>query len=340
MTSNTNSFVYVGLGTEGGQEGHGLYRRPVGEGAWEMTTKGMSRNPEVRTIAITPNNPSILYAGTQDGLYRSDNCGDSWERLDLPGDPVPIWSVTFHPNNPHIIYAGGEETKLYVSQDGGHSWELIPINTTFPSVTTTPRLLPKRVIGLALDPQRPEEMYAAIEVGGLLRSTDGGSTWESVSEGHYQNDDPVDLHSVHVSSHRPGRVSIISRIGLFRSDDGGDHWSWGRIQRLSPNGTYCRVIREAPNDPSTLYVGAGPEFRGDPGALFRSRDYGETWQKVDVGIPLNSTLFGFAINPRDPDQMYCATRHGQVVGTHNGGQSWQDYSLPQGAQEVNALAVG
>ena len=129
MTSNSNSFVYVGLGTEGGQEGHGLYRRPVGEGDWEMATNGMSPNPEIRTVAITPDNPSILYAGSQDGLYRSDNRGDSWQRVDLPGDPVPIWSVTFHPHNPSIVYAGGEEAKLYVSKDGatdGTSYQSTP----------------------------------------------------------------------------------------------------------------------------------------------------------------------------------------------------------------------
>jgi photosystem II stability/assembly factor-like uncharacterized protein len=238
------------------------------------------------------------------------------------------------------MYAGGEETKLFCSEDGGESWDLIPITVTFPSVTTTPRMLPKRILSLALDPSRPEEMYAAIEVGGLIRSRDGGESWEGVSEGHYLNDDPVDMHGVLVSSAHPRHISAIARAGLFRSADGGDHWSWGGIERLGSKGTYCRVIREAPGDPSTIYVGAGPEFRGKPGALYRSRDFGGTWQKVEMGTTPESTLFGFTINARDPDQMYCATRHGQVLGSHDGGQTWQDFSLPQGIQEVNALACG
>ena len=59
-----------------------------------------------------------------------------------------------------------------------------------------------------------------------------------------------------------------------------------------------------------------------------------------MGLTLNSTLFGFAINAADPSQMYGATRNGQVVGTRDGGQTWEDHSLPQGVSEVNALAIG
>ena len=335
-----NTFVYVGLGSEGGADGHGLYRRAVDGESWELKVEGLPDNPEIRVIAISPNDPSVLFTGAQDGLYRSQDRGDTWEKMDLPGEEAPIWSVAFHPNDPRIVYAGGEEAKLCVSEDGGDSWELMPISATFPSVTTTPQMMPKRVIGISLDPNSPENMYAAVEVGGLLRSTDGGATWEGISEGHYYNDDPVDMHSVLVSSHRPGHLSSISRIGLSRSEDGGDHWSPGRIQMLSQRGTYCRVIREHPQDPNTLYVGAGPEFRGTPGALFRSQDGGDSWNQVNMGMSLNTTIFGFAISSEDPSQMYAATREGQVVGSHDGGQTWQDCSLPEGVSEVNALAIG
>ena len=140
----TNTFVYVGLGTEGGAEGHGLYRRSLDGDAWELKVDGLPANPEIRVIAIAPNDSSVIYAGAQDGLYRSDNRGDSWEKMALPGESVPVWSVAFHPHDPRIVYAGGEEAKLYVSEDAGQSWELMPVNATFPSVTTTPSMLPKR----------------------------------------------------------------------------------------------------------------------------------------------------------------------------------------------------
>ena len=59
-----------------------------------------------------------------------------------------------------------------------------------------------------------------------------------------------------------------------------------------------------------------------------------------MGLTLNCTLFGFAINPGDSSQMYGATRLGQVVGSHDGGKTWQDCSLPEGISEVNTLAIG
>ena len=135
----TNTFVYVGLGSEGGAEGHGLYRRSLEGGDWELRVDGLPANPEIRVIAISPNDSAVVYTGAQDGLYRSGDRGDSWEKMDLPGEPVPIWSVAFHPQDPRFVYAGGEEAKLYVSKDGGQSWELMPISATFPSVTTTPQ---------------------------------------------------------------------------------------------------------------------------------------------------------------------------------------------------------
>ena len=340
MSVGSESFVYAGLGTEGGREGHGFYRRALSENTWHLTTTGLPQDPEVRTIAIAPDDPSVLYTGVQDGAYRSADRGNHWEKLDLPDDPGTIWSVAFHPHDPQIIYVGGEDTKLFRTNDAGTTWDRVPIDVTFPSVTMTPRVLPKRILSIAIDPNRPDDIYAAVEVGGLIRSRDGGLTWEGSSEGHYQNDDPVDLHGVLVSSAHPRHVFIISRIGMFRSIDGGDHWSWGKVERLGPNGTYCRVIREAPKDPDTIYLGTGPDFRGDMGALFRSHDYGETWQKVEMGVIPESTLFGFVINQRNQDQMYCATRHGQVLGSQDGGVTWDDYSLPNEASEVNALACG
>jgi photosystem II stability/assembly factor-like uncharacterized protein len=340
MAAKDQAYVYVGLGTEGGPEGHGLYRRVLGGDSWELSVKGLPKDPTLRNIAIDPSNPAVLYAGAQDGLYRSDDHGARWERVDLPGGPAMVWSVNFQPGNSKVIYVGGEDAKLFRSTNGGKDWDTIPIHVTYPSVTMAPRVLPKRLLNVSVDPSNSEEIYAAIEVGGLIRSYDGGESWENVSEGQYQNDDPVDLHGVLVSSAKPRNIFIIARIGMYRSEDGGDHWSWGGLEYMGPTGTYSRVIREHPGDPSTIYIGGGPEFRGEVGALFRSKDYGRTWKKVEMGVIPDSTIFGFSINPRNPQQMYAATRAGQVLGSHDGGQSWKDYSLPNGVREVNALAVG
>ena len=95
------------------------------------------------------------------------------------------------------------------------------METTFPDVTLRPEPLPKRVLAIAVDPANPDEIYAGIEIGGLIRSLDGGRSWANVIDGLYVNEDSVDLHSVVVSPVRPGAVTVATRIGAFRSLDRG-----------------------------------------------------------------------------------------------------------------------
>ena len=85
------------------------------------------------------------------------------------------------------------------------TWEKLPVEVTFPEITVYPEPMPKRVLSVAVDPSEPNEIYAAIEIGGLLRSLDCGRTWECVTEGLYLNEDAVDVHSVVVSPNRSRR---------------------------------------------------------------------------------------------------------------------------------------
>jgi len=185
----------------------------------------------------------------------------------------------------------------------------------------------------------PEVLYGAIEVGGVIRSRDGGEHWENLSHGQYVNDDTVDMHGVLPSSSTPGTVFSVARAGMFRSTDWGDHWTRVQIEPLNAKGqTYCRCISEAPGDPQTLWVSAGPNFQSDLGVLFRSRDGGEAWERVDMGIQPKSTMFGLTLDRREPARMYCATRGGEVFGSRDQGATWNAYPLPQGATQAYALA--
>jgi photosystem II stability/assembly factor-like uncharacterized protein len=95
-----------------------------------------------------------------------------------------VWSLLFHPHDPDLLFAGYEPYGIYRGEKGGEQWRRLPMSSiAFPDVTMRPRELPKRVIGMAIDPTAPAEMYAAVEVGGLLRSLDGGESWQGVSEG-------------------------------------------------------------------------------------------------------------------------------------------------------------
>src|SRR5205085_439691 len=143
--------------------------------------------------------------------------------------------------------------------------------------------------------------------GGTIRSTDGGEHWENLSHGQYINDDMVDMHGVLSSRWRPGTVFAISRAGMFRSADDGDHWSHVPLEPLNVKGQiYCRDIREVPGNPRHLWLAAGSGFVSDLGILLHSRDGGDSWTQVDVGAPVPHTMFKVAFDERQPNRMSCA----------------------------------
>lgn len=341
--SVVTSYAYVGLAGEtapGYPIRGGLYRSRGAETPWESVGQGLPARPQVRAIAVHPKEPGRVTVGTQEGLYRSNDHGEHWARLSAPAPGLAVWSLAVHPHDPDVMLAGYEPCAIARTADGGATWQLLAVEVTFPDVTLGPDPQPKRVTGIAIDPSYPDELYASVEVGGLLRSLDSGATWECVTEGLYVVDDPVDLHGVMVTRGRPRVVDVIGRIGMFRSPDGGAHWRHVALPPLTPRGTYCRTLRAAPDDPDTLYIAAGTDFAGDEGALFASEDNGTTWRQLDLGATPRSTLFAFDIDPQRPEHLYCASSRGEVFVSRNRGASWVANPLPAGATQVYALAVG
>ena len=282
----------------------------------------------------------LLESTTQDGVYRSGDHGDHWEKLDVPDHGLPVWSLAFDPRDPLTLYAGYENCEIYRSDDGGEQWRRLPVTVRFPEVTVGPGSNPaKRVLDLAVDPADGDEIYAAIEVGGILRSLDGGEHWENMSHGQYVNDDTVDMHGILVGRWRPGSVFAISRAGLFTSTDRGEHWTCAPLEPLNPKGqTYCRDIREVPGDPKTIWVAAGANFASDQGVLFRSIDGGLTWGRVDMPFKPKTTMFALAFDERRPSRMFAAASGGEVFASEDGGVNWAERPLPPGATQVYAMA--
>ena len=126
-------------------------------------------------------------------------------------------------------------------------------------------------------------------------------------------------------------------MGIFRSTDRGMTWEDMEIRRFSPL-TYARDVRVSPHDARTLYACLSPAARSEDGSLYRSDDLGQSWRRVDRGVKAQSTMMSVALHAKDPDQVYCATRGGQVFGTQDGGRSWHEYPLPAGIQDVYTVA--
>jgi photosystem II stability/assembly factor-like uncharacterized protein len=335
-------YVYAGLAgdTDPGRFwSAGLYRSRNGNGAWESLGGKMDPTPRVFAILTDPGRPGCLTIGTDDGVWRSDDAGDSWRRLNAPKPELGVWSLARHPRNPNTIFAGYEPCALYRSTDDGSTWQKLPVNATFPTVSDHADI-PKRIISIAVDPANPDEIYASLEVGGLLRSLDGGQTWVNIIDGLYIDEGSVDIHSVVVNPKHPGQLTVATRFGTFRSVDRGLHWRDLKAPLLRPIGSYCRVLAYAPGDVDTLYLAAGNDFDGDRGALFVSRDDGTTWEPADLGIPLKTTIFSLAVTPNRPDDVFCSSKIGQVLHSHDRGRHWRLNPLPHGIGHVFALSAG
>jgi photosystem II stability/assembly factor-like uncharacterized protein len=300
---------------------------------------------------VQPGNPRIVYVGTQVGPYRSTDAGDSWSALRLPGREQLVWSILIHPHDPKTIYVGTQGTTMYRTRDGGESWtELTPpapkgaVSMSFPC----------RVIRLTLDPSNPAHVYAGLEVGGVMRSRDGGDSWQGCNEGlleftkeprlrsrivsDTETEGMMDSHALEVSSAKPGTVFLANRMGLFRSGDGGMEWQEMGIARFSPL-TYARDVKVSRHDPKTMYAALSIAATSDEGSLYRSQDLGETWTRFDHDVAMKSTLMIIAESPANPARVYCATRKGQVFGTEDGGKAWREYQLPDGVEGVYGLAA-
>ncbi len=328
----------------------GLLRRASNDDGWQHLDDGLPGDVEVRALAIHPRDSQVIYAGTQYGPYRSVDGGDHWTALGLPDAGMVVWSFLFHPRDASVLYAGTAPAAVYRSDNGGDTWRRLR------SVRAPGRVkmsFPTRVTRLAADPSHPHELYAGLEVDGVLRSLDGGEPWEDVSHDlvklaerpHLKSrivsdteiEGMMDSHALCVSSAWPGTVFLAARMGIFRSTDRGMTWEDMEIRRFSPL-TYARDVRVSPHDARTLYACLSPAARSEDGSLYRSDDLGQSWRRVDRGVKAQSTMMSVALHAKDPDQVYCATRGGQVFGTQDGGRSWHEYPLPAGIQDVYTVA--
>jgi photosystem II stability/assembly factor-like uncharacterized protein len=344
-TSDQRSHVYLGLAGETGSGRlvqSGLYRLADGDDGWETLRHGLPDAPAVRALAVHPLHPKIIYAGTQSGPYRSEDRGAHWDKVNIQDHGQPVWSFLFHPHNPAIMFVGYENCEIYRSDDGGEHWTRLPVSVRFPDITTARGSNPaKRVLMLDASVSQPDHLYAAIEVGGTIRSTDGGEHWENLSHGQYLNDDAVDMHGVLVSRWRPGTVFGIGRAGMFHSADGGDHWRHVPLDPLNPKGQiYCRDIHEVPGNPRKLWVAAGADFQSDLGVLLYSADGGDNWTRVDMGMQPPHTMFKLAFDERQPSRISCATNGGEVYSSIDGGGTWTAAPAAPGGTQIYALARG
>ncbi len=313
-----------------------------GADAWERTLEA-----DVQAITPDPRDPDVLLAGTAEGAWRSTDRGHSWKHV--PGSNTQVWSVAFDPADPRTVYAGTSPVGMLRSEDGGQTFRAMA-NPAMPEHVKMSFAC--RVMRIAPHPSNRGTLYAALEVGGAMRSTNGGENWEDCAgdlvrlsklpqlANHIVTDNDaegmLDGHAVATTPAEPGRVYLAVRMGLFSSDDGGRSWQDMKVSAVSPH-TYGRDLRVSPHDPKVMYAALSPAFSSGTGSLWRSQDAGQSWTRFDKTTPVN-TAMAVALHPSDPRQVYFAAKTGGVFATVDGGESWTTLALPEGAGEAFALA--
>jgi photosystem II stability/assembly factor-like uncharacterized protein len=296
--------------------------------------RGFAYEASVRCIAMQPRQPTILFAGTERGLYRSEDRGANWQYIDSALNPHYIWAIGIDPVNPDNMFVGtGTPTPamLFRSKDGGRTWEKRPAEIAAEcEAVGTPRFT-----GIAVDPVEPKHIWVGLEVDGARHSSDGGETWELVEvTGH------KDIHNVAVTAGPPKTVFIMANREIYASIDNGATWETRGMQTNLPweyprKETYLRGIAVDSADPKGIFLGFGDFTPGSSGAIARSRDLGKSWKLLPLPVQPNSTVWTFGTNRADPNILFAASRYGYLYRSDDGGASWE--KLRRELSEIAAM---
>lgn len=306
-----------------------LYRAE--KGAWSLETTVL----EGQHVTCVAAQGDTILAGTTNGLQRSRDGGASWDSADDGLTISHVRWLALHPADSSRCFAGTEPAGLFVSEDGGASW------TERPEVAA---LRDEHAWMLPYSPEagcvrgfsfHGERIYAAVEVGGLLRSDDGGATWGLVagSDGRPSLGNPAagmiypDVHDVAVHPSDADLVFAATGGGFYRSDDGGA--SWALLYDC-----YCRALWLDPDDATHIVFGPA-DYVGSRGRIEASGDGGHNWTLASDGLevpwprtmPERLSVIGEA--------MFAVLDDGRVVQRGLAETDWQFVLADAG--RVNAL---
>lgn len=318
--------IWVGSGENvGGRHvgyGDGIYRSRDGGASWE--NMGLKESERISKIIVHPDNSDIIWVAAQGplwnkggerGLYKSTDGGKSWNRTLVSDEGDDLWTgvtdLVIDPRNPDVLYAatwqrhrtvaayvgGGPNTGLHRSIDGGETWE--KLSGGLPSGN-----LGK--IGLAISPQNPDVLYAAIELnqrmGAVYRSSNRGSSWEKRSDTISGGTGPHYYQELVASPHAFDRIYLMD-VRIQISDDGGSNFRvMDEVHKHSDN--HALVFRD--DDPDYLLAGTD-------GGLYESFDLAQNWRYVS-NLPITQ-FYKIAVDDAEPFyQVYGGTQDNNTQG--------------------------
>ncbi|MEP6618786.1 MAG: glycoside hydrolase [bacterium] len=348
-------------------------------GVWRSTDYGSNWVPlfdaqptgSIGAIAIAPSDPNVIYVGTGagiirpdlavgDGMYKSVDAGKTWTHLGLresqmiayidvdPKDPNRLFvAVLGHPYGPNA------ERGIFRSTDGGATFQKVLYQDEYTSGDD-----------VRIEPSDPNTVYAALwpqqqgfsengsftaGMGGVFKSTDGGTTWNQLKDGlpavlqanlAIAPSNPKTLYATVAPAAQPGGAGGFGGpgIGLYKSTDGGAHWRLATADPSAPAGSPARTSDNRPlariggGDLPTIVVDPKNEnvVYSSSTVMWRTEDGGLTWTAVR-GAPGGDDYQRTWINPNNTDIILAVADQGAVI-SGNRGVSWSNwYTQPTAA---------
>jgi photosystem II stability/assembly factor-like uncharacterized protein len=314
--------------------GDAIARLDEAEDAWavELSLQGSG----AQCLAIDPADADTVYAGLREhGLRKTADGGRSWSDCALPEPGV--FSVAVSTAN-GAIYAGTEPSRLFRSDDGGASWRELTGLLELPSRPTwrfPPRPWTSHVRWIAPSPHDADLLLVGIELGGLMRSTDGGKSWQDHRPGAQR-----DVHSLTWHPRVQGRAYEAGGGGTAWSDDAGETWHPADDGR---DRHYTWSVSVDPEDPDRWYVSAstGPfaaHGGRDPEARIYARAGEAPWGVLAGGLPEPLPAMPYALVAAD-GRLFAGLADGQIWEGVAGGDKWRACTLRgDPLTELHALA--
>jgi len=307
--------------------------------SWKLENQGL-QNWEVPKIAVDQAAPNRVYAGTRgDGVWVSEDFGKSWKKPCYgKRGPGKVRCVTIDPHDSNTIYAGTEPIDVFVSRDAAKSWrrfDAVWEVPWVPTVTYPVSTVEPHVREITIDPKDSKTIYAALQVGYILKTTDGGESWKLLDKEfdcdvHTIVIDPTNSKNIFIATGgHDSRLGKVKGKALYISNDAGEQWNPTGMEFSQE---YSVPLVMHPHNPRVLYSalahGQPTQWRKRPtGAeslLVRTNDGGSRWEKVDGGLSEAAQGFPEAItfDSERPDHLYAALRSGELYGSADDGNSW------------------
>lgn len=297
--------------------------------AWSVAHRAIT-DKHISAIIMEPES-GLIFAGAFHGsVHASADGGKTWEARGNGLTQNNVYSLASRRINGRVrLFAGTEPAHLFVSDDLGLHWTEVPSLRSVPSVPKWSFPAPPHighVKHINFDPDTSTTIYASVEVGGLLKSADGGESWREFPELY------EDVHRVMIHPSNPKFLYAVTGRGLYVSPNAGGSWEqWTR--REDAIGGYPDGFVFRPSEPKLIFMTAAHDAPGTwrtthfAGArISRSRDGGRSWEILRNGLPdrMQASIEAFCLEEAGKSSaVFAATTSGEVFCSEDLGERWE-----------------